>query len=228
MNLAQVNRRRKKGRGGVIAIIVVLVVVGAVAAAMIFNFNNIRYMTFDALRSVPLIGGLIPDTEGAGPALTPQEAMLQRQLDAAQRELENFRTQNESLRADVERLRDFEVQQESFRDQQEVLVGQMISDDPAAFWRLFEQMRPDQAELLAQGAAQIVWDERHVREFLTVIGYMDERRAAGALDILMLTDSGRVVSIINGLPPDQSALIMDRMDEENRANLIRLMQPEGM
>lgn len=224
-----VKRKKRKGKGGTIAILIILALVLGAAALMYFNQFYVRDRVFDFLRDVPLIGRIIPEGEyGAGVVvLSPQETILQNQVNAMAVQTGNLQAQLEALRVENERLRDFERQQEQFAIDRELFVQYGISADPMAFWRIFQQINPELADHLMQEAAGVAVNQREVRSYLVMLGGMEARAIAAALDNLILTDVDLVAGILNGLAPDLASMVLESMNVDNRVNILRYMRPEG-
>jgi len=231
-------RRKKKGRGKLIAVIVVLLLVGAAAAVFVFDpFNfNIRDRVYDTMRGWPLVGGLIPESDENGSIprvsttdLQAQNDLLRRQLEGAQRDTVNMRTQRDGLQIENERLRSFEAEIEQHRlnvnDFNEMVLRQV---GLAEYWRFFQQFHPDQAEEFAREAAGDAHVSREVRNYINTVRELAPRSAANIIEELMDVHIDIVVPIMERLSPEERAMIIGSMEVEKAAVILRLMFPEGM
>ena len=179
------NRKRsKKGRGALIAIIISVVLIGAFAALLFLNIYNIRDMMFDRIAGVPLIGALVPESEGgervprvSASDLQSRIDLLQRQLDSATRDRDNLRVENEGLKRENERLTGFEEWQEQFKLDMETFATGLITDDPMAFWQIVLQMDPDLVTELAREASGDAQRAKEVRDYIRMISDMDLKSA---------------------------------------------------
>jgi len=198
-----------------------------------FNVVSLRDMAFDALRDVPLIGGVIPDGGDREPRLSAAELqsgndLLRRQVESLVRERDDLRADLENARRDIERLSGFGEEQDRFKRAQEAFVDGLIAGDPQGFWRLFQQMDPGLAERHYRDAAGTAAAAQEVRDFLIMMREMDEKSTAAALEILMDTNAALVVSILKSLNNDTAAAILERIEVEKRAALIRMLAPPDL
>ncbi|MCL2604363.1 MAG: hypothetical protein FWD90_07785 [Defluviitaleaceae bacterium] len=224
----------KKGKKGLIIIILLVVIIGgaiAVVALNLFNFREGTLMPY--LRNAPLVGGLFPPAEEESDEV-PLEEMDTRQLANMIRALER---DNEALqdqlsaaaereRADallIARLRPFRDHWSEYQRVSAEFSAMVAHGDPDAFLNHVRYIMPEFYEQLARDAISLRDFDESVMSQVRTLSNMQERNAADVLVDLRITDIDLLVSILNAMSNSLRGAILDEMDAEIAAHMIRLI-----
>lgn len=217
-----VPKKRKKKKWPVI-IIILLILAGG-----IYFF---RQPILSGLSKLPVIGNFIPVQENEEENLSMDElkikvASQEQELEKLNKEIETLKSTNEALNDKNKSLTEYETKYTDFMAQKAAWDESVARTNPDLFIEQFETVYPEVAERIYKTlkGEKVVSDKQ--KQLATTIGQMDEAQAAGALEVLISTDSELVQSIFEGMATDQRATILSAMSEQSAAQVIKLISPD--
>ena len=217
-----VPKKRKKKKWPVI-IIILLILAGG-----IYFF---RQPILSGLSKLPVIGNFIPVQENEEENLSMDElkikvASQEQELEKLNKEIETLKSTNEALNDKNKSLTEYETKYTDFMAQKAAWDESVARTNPDLFIEQFETVYPEVAERIYKTlkGEKVVSDKQ--KQLATTIGQMDEAQAAGALEVLISTDSELVQSIFEGMTTDQRATILSAMSEQSAAQVIKLISPD--
>ena len=217
-----VPKKRKKKKWPVI-IIILLILAGG-----IYFF---RQPILSGLSKLPVIGNFIPVQENGEENLSMDElkikvASQEQELEKLNKEIETLKSTNEALNDKNKSLTEYETKYTDFMAQKAAWDESVARTNPDLFIEQFETVYPEVAERIYKTlkGEKVVSDKQ--KQLATTIGQMDEAQAAGALEVLISTDSELVRSIFEGMATDQRATILSAMSEQSAAQVIKLISPD--
>jgi len=243
-NAAAVNKRaassKKAGKkskvGLIILIVVILIVAGGVTTIALDLFGFRTQVVIPFLRNVPLVGNLMPDEEYAydEPALDPNVVIrdLQALVDSLNRQNEILQTENEfwdditaGLMAEVARLQEFADLHDERTAAHDEFLRAVAEEEPDAFVAFFATMNPAlMEEILREHADGIVRDERW-SGYISAWAASNPVLVAQAIETMITTDMPLIVSVMQDLPVHSQASILNALDTDSRAAVLRQMDP---
>ena len=217
-----VPKKRKKKKWPV-TIIILLILGGS-----IYFF---RQPILSGLSKLPVIGNFIPVQENGEENLSMDElkikvASQEQELEKLNKEIETLKSTNEALNDKNKSLTEYETKYTDFMAQKAAWDESVARTNPDLFIEQFETVYPEVAERIYKTlkGEKVVSDKQ--KQLATTIGQMDEAQAAGALEVLISTDSELVQSIFEGMATDQRATILSAMSEQSAAQVIKLISPD--
>lgn len=217
-----VPKKRKKKKWPVI--IIILLILGG----SIYFF---RQPILSGLSKLPVIGNFIPVQENGEENLSMDElkikvASQEQELEKLNKEIETLKSTNEALNDKNKSLTEYETKYTDFMAQKAAWDESVARTNPDLFIEQFETVYPEVAERIYKTlkGEKVVSDKQ--KQLATTIGQMDEAQAAGALEVLISTDSELVQSIFEGMTTDQRATILSAMSEQSAAQVIKLISPD--
>ena len=217
-----VPKKRKKKKWPVI--IIILLILGG----SIYFF---RQPILSGLSKLPVIGNFIPVQENEEENLSMDElkikvASQEQELVKLNKEIETLKSTNEALNDKNKSLTEYETKYTDFMAQKAAWDESVARTNPDLFIEQFETVYPEEAERIYKTlkGEKVVSDKQ--KQLATTIGHMDEAQAAGALVVLISTDSELVQSIFEGMATDQRATILSAMSEQSAAQVIKLISPD--
>lgn len=217
-----VPKKRKKKKWPVI--IIILLILGG----SIYFF---RQPILSGLSKLPVIGNFIPVQENGEENLSMDElkikvASQEQELEKLNKEIETLKSTNEALNDKNKSLTEYETKYTDFMAQKAAWDESVARTNPDLFIEQFETVYPEVAERIYKTlkGEKVVSDKQ--KQLATTIGQMDEAQAAGALEVLISTDSELVQSIFEGMATDQRATILSAMSEQSAAQVIKLISPD--
>lgn len=217
-----VPKKRKKKKWPVI--IIILLILGG----SIYFF---RQPILSGLSKLPVIGNFIPVQENEEENLSMDElkikvASQEQELEKLNKEIETLKSTNEALNDKNKSLTEYETKYTDFMAQKAAWDESVARTNPDLFIEQFETVYPEVAERIYKTlkGEKVVSDKQ--KQLATTIGQMDEAQAAGALEVLISTDSELVQSIFEGMATDQRATILSAMSEQSAAQVIKLISPD--
>ena len=217
-----VPKKRKKKKWPVI--IIILLILGG----SIYFF---RQPILSGLSKLPVIGNFIPVQENGEENLSMDElkikvASQEQELEKLNKEIETLKSTNEALNDKNKSLTEYETKYTDFMAQKAAWDESVARTNPDLFIEQFETVYPEVAERIYKTlkGEKVVSDKQ--KQLATTIGQMDEAQAAGALEVLISTDSELVRSIFEGMATDQRATILSAMSEQSAAQVIKLISPD--
>ncbi|MCL2665922.1 MAG: hypothetical protein FWE82_09935 [Defluviitaleaceae bacterium] len=228
-------KKKKKGFP-VVPVLIILVIVGVLVAVFVFNAFNIRNQyILPFFRSIPLVGGLVPQEDpDADASVLP--GMTVEQLTAL---VDELKMSNEKLNEDlknandlnnvnlqiINRLRAYEDMIEDFRTDKADFDAKIAKGDPQAFMLFFEKVSPDNAGRLYQEASLLYLYDSEYKKISNQFVEMDTSNAAEVLEILLPTNAEYVIKILQNMNTSNRAAILNEMEPSSVAIITRLMEP---
>ena len=153
-------------------------------------------------------------------------ASQEQELEKLNKEIETLKSTNEALNDKNKSLTEYETKYTDFMAQKAAWDESVARTNPDLFIEQFETVYPEVAERIYKTlkGEKVVSDKQ--KQLATTIGQMDEAQAAGALEVLISTDSELVQSIFEGMATDQRATILSAMSEQSAAQVIKLISPD--
>ena len=244
--IAKAEKKAGKGKKSKVGLIIILVVVGlilAFAALTIFNVFGLRDdVVMPLVRSIPLVGNLVPDAEYYGEGYqTAEDAMasLQRQIVDLQNQLASAEDAYEAIQADyellynrvnedyleLERLREIEAGQLEFVEAMEIFQRETALGNADAFMELFMTYHPELIlelvlEIQANAELQMEWEN-----WLGTWEYMTPRAVADVIELRITTHLPQIVGTLVDLEHERRAAILNILSPETRSVVLMQMHP---
>jgi len=223
----------RKKRSKAAPLIVLLAVLAAAAAVLAFDVFGLRTgVVIPALEQAPIIRNLLPPANAGAPADAPAAAELSArvndltgQLLQSQRDVQTLIDSNDALRAENDRLKVFEAQQEQFKSDKAAFDRMIAMNDPQAYADFYASVSPENAEKLYGEAVGLSEQSAEERKYAKLIAGMDSAAAAAALETLVPTDIGLVVSVLGNMDSASASAILNEMKTKNAAVVAKMMAP---
>ena len=252
--IADIGEGRRRRIFPIISIIFLLLLIGTLTAIMVFNLFNIRDQhIYPALRGVPLIRNIIPaaqveyvyvyiDGEYVAVAVEPVVeippvdvaefyetiAALTADIETAQSALNQAQALNRQYEETVQVLqvyRDFITEYRLNRQRFDEMIAR---GDPAAFAEFFRTVDPDTAARLYERIRADQQEDRNFRRYAATYHNMNSSEAGEVFTILLATDPGLLVRILNTFNTVQRAEVFNEMEPADVAAITRLMVPAAL
>jgi len=229
------SEERKKKSPLFIAIIIFIILFLVIAAVIRFNVGNLseKYLR-NFLENVPIISNLLPASKKDGNKyvnLTKEELIkeinnLESQLERKEEQLASYQNAIERLEAEVKRLREIEEQQLQFKLDKDEFSKQVAQDNPEAFMKFFESIYPDTAAQIYEELLGEEVNTQEIKKYAEPFQTMDPASAAEVVEEMMVTDMDLVVLIFNNIDSEQQAAIIEEMNPERAARLVKSLAPQ--
>ena len=240
IRLNQKAEPQKKKKGGLIVLFIIILLVGGIAAAIAMNLFGIRENhILPLLRQIPLVGNLIPAAEYPEWASEPEVdyaaiaaglegdvARLQSQLTRLQSDFESLSSRNEDNIRELTRLREIEAQQLVHRDNVDEFERRLAEGDPLAFASFFESINPDHAARLYEEILGINIRDARWASYIALWGALRPAGVAEVIESMIVTDMPLIISVLEELDLSTQRRIVDALDVETRALILRRLNPE--
>jgi len=243
-NAAAVNRRANSSKkaggkskvGLIILIVVILIVAGGVTSIALDLFGFRTEVIIPFLRNVPVVGNLMPDAESQydEPALDPDITIrdLQALVDSLNRQNELLQAEIESLYAigiglelENARLQEFADLHDERTAAFDEFMRALAEEEPEALMEFFQTMHPAlREEILREHADGFVRDERW-ESYTSTWAVTNPRLVAQAIETMITTDMPLIVDVMRDLPYHIRGAILDALDTDSRAAVLRQMDP---
>lgn len=195
------------------------------------------------LKDVPVLNKILPGTSltettngesyGGYTSLrdaVDQIAVLERQLEQAQKESKEKDSELDTLKAEVLRLQPFEQRQVEFQRIRTEFYEEVIytENGPGAeeYRKYYEAMDPATAEYLYKQVVTQTEADKEVQDFANTFAQMKPKAAAGILE-KMDKDVNLIAEILESIAADKRADILAAMDAELAAKVVKNMKPKS-
>ena len=223
-----------------IVIVIVLIWLGlfaAVVKADLFGFGS--GVLAPVLKDVPVVNKILP--EGSVPGNGYEEGYDFDSMDEAIdriKELEMMLDSENSsngvdskyiseLESEVERLQVFEKEQLKFAKEKKEFDENVVYTDNAPeieeYKKYYEQMNPDNAAEIYRQVVEEVQYNAKVTAAAERYAQMDPASAATILSEMTAADLELVCAIVDSMPSEQSALVLQAMDSNIAAKITKRM-----
>lgn len=194
------------------------------------------------LKDVPVISSILPgrsltettDGESYGGYTSLRDAVdqieaLEKQLELAQNESKEKDTELDTLKAEVLRLQPFEEKQVEFQRIRTEFYEEVIyaENGPGAeeYQKYYESMDKATADYLYKQVVAQLEASKEVQDYANTYAQMKPKAAAAVFEA-MSNDLNLVAEILETMPAENRAAIMDAMKAEVAAKLTKIMNPE--
>ncbi|MDE6014439.1 MAG: hypothetical protein K2H41_01885 [Acetatifactor sp.] len=218
-----------------------LVVIGVVVKMDVGGFGS--SVLTPVLKDVPVLNKILPGTSltettngesyGGYTSLrdaVDQIAVLERQLEQAQKESKEKDSELDTLKAEVLRLQPFEQRQVEFQRIRTEFYEEVIyaENGPGAeeYQKYYEAMDPATAEYLYKQVVTQTEADKEVQDFANTFAQMKPKAAAGIIE-KMDKDLNLVAEILESISAEKRADILAAMDAELAAKVVKIMKPKS-
>jgi len=196
------------------------------------------------LKDVPVLNMILPgtssspskeaDEEGYGGYASIEEAVeyirqLELELERAQTASNAKDADLESLKAEVLRLQEFEQKQTEFQRIKNEFYEEVVYSDKGPgleeYLKYYESMDPTTAETLAKQVMLQQQENAKFQEYAQGFASMKPQKAASLIE--NLDDLNLAARILNALTVDERASILNVMDTELAAKIVKMMNPDS-
>lgn len=195
------------------------------------------------LKDVPVINKILPGTsltettdgESYGGYTSLRDAVdqiesLEKQLEQLQTESKEKDSELDTLKAEVLRLQPFEEKQVEFQRIRTEFYEEVIyaENGPGAeaYQKYYESMDKATADYLYKQVVTQLEASQEVQDYANTYAQMKPKAAAAVFEA-MTNDLNLVAEILETMPAENRAAIMDAMDAEVAAKLTKIMKPES-
>jgi len=227
----------RKGKVGLIILLSLIALILTFIVLTALNVFGLRdNILYPALRNVPLVGNMIPSPaygEAEGYDLTAAMAELEAETQdlAAQNasleaQLENLTGVIEQLERENERLAGYAAAQEEHMAAREAFYNEVLAENPDAFINFYATMNPEIAhdQFISLSRAQFE-DERWLN-YLASWNNMNPAQVAAVVESMRTTDMSLITVVMAELPVAFRGSVLNLMDAEAAAAILRHMQPQ--
>jgi len=231
------NNAGKKSKTGLIILIVAILIVGAGVTSVALDLFGLRtQVIIPMLRNVPVIGNLMPESEydyaeaALDPAIVIRDlevtvASLNRQNELLQADLDSLYGIATGLEAEIARLQEFEelhdMRTAAYNEYQRAIA----EEEPAAFLEFFTTMHPAMAEEIFRELAALQVQDDRWESYVSAWSAANAVLVAQAIETMITTDMPLIVSVMRDLPLHSRAAILNALETESRAAVLRQMDP---
>jgi len=225
----------KKGKSGLIVLIVIIVISAAAVTMTVLNAFGLRdNVLVPMLRNIPVIGGLMP--ESSDYALQANFELIIEGLEGRIAELE---AENASLSGNLENIHDIArvLEQENafnreFADMHDErtaahneFVRAVAEENPDALMEFFAASNPALLEEILWDLIALQMRAEEWENYIGVWGAMNPVLVAQAIETMALTHMPLIVSVLPDLPVQTRAAILNALEADTRAAVLRQMYP---
>jgi len=225
----------KKGKSGLIVLIVFIVVVAVAITLTALNAFGLRdNVLVPMLRNVPIIGGFMPDAPIGEDTIDYGSIILE-----LEGQIETLREENASLLEDVdslyeiarileqenEWLREFETLHDERTAAFEELQRAVVEEEQDAFMEFFATMHPALQEEIFRELAGLQARAEEWENYVGAWGAMSPAAVAQAIEVMATTHMNLVTDVLPDLPLQTRAAILNALETDTRAAVLRQMNP---
>lgn len=192
------------------------------------------------LKDVPVVNRILPsaapamentDSEGYGGYASLEEAVdyikqLELELEREQTASNAKNTEVEALKAEVLRLQEFEQRQVEFQRIKTEFYEEVANLDPEGFLKYYESMDPTTMEYIAKQIAVQEQRKEDLDNYIQTFAKMKPKSAAKMFEA-MSDRLELVAEILEAMTVEQRADIMNVIDTELGAKLVKMMHPDS-
>ncbi|MCL1996890.1 MAG: hypothetical protein FWG63_11835 [Defluviitaleaceae bacterium] len=226
----------KKIIKGIIIFTVLVIVLGSGTAILGFNVFNIRDAHLRPfIEPIPWVGDLLPALDEMGQVIPPPTVPeLETQILALQATIDALATDNAQLNSIVTSqasdinsmaadLSIFETEHETFQQNQEEFYRMIIGEAPVEFTQFFEAVNPALAAEIYGEVVGTLAAQAALEEYVALFLGLSTRNAAEVLEAMISGQLPLVISILEALPVDSRATLVNAMDVENRTLVLTML-----
>lgn len=192
------------------------------------------------LKDVPVVNRILPsaapamentDSEGYGGYASLEEAVdyikqLELELEREQTASNAKNTEVEALKAEVLRLQEFEQRQVEFQRIKTEFYEEVANLDPEGLLKYYESMDPTTMEYIAKQIAVQEQRKEDLDNYIQTFAKMKPKSAAKMFEA-MSDRLELVAEILEAMTVEQRADIMNVIDPELGAKLVKMMHPDS-
>lgn len=220
-----------------IVIVIILIWLGVFAALIKADVGGFGSKVLaPVLEDVPVVNKILPEGS-AGSSDSDYDYDLDEAIDRI-KELEmELDSKNSTsgvdsnyiaqLEAEIERLQVFEKEQEKFAKEKKEFDEQVVYADNAPsieeYKKYYEEMNPDNAAEIYRQVVEEVQYNAKVTSAAERYAQMDPASAATILSEMTAADLELVCAIVDSMPSEQSALVLQAMDSNIAAKITKRM-----
>lgn len=192
------------------------------------------------LKDVPVVNKILPstaptvetdDTDAYGGYTSLEEAVayikqLELELEQAQTASNAKDTEMESLKAEILRLQEFEERQVEFQRIKTEFYEEVANIDPDGLIKYYESMDPTTMESIMKQIAVQEQKNEELENYIETFTAMKPKAAAKLFES-MDDRLDLIAEILEGMTVEKRAAIMDVIDTELGAKLVKMMHPDS-
>lgn len=226
---------KQKGKKKRWVLILLLLLVALGVAVFGFSAFGLRDdYVYPALRSLPLVGDLIPADDNAQEdeysGLTKEQLIVQnKKLASEKKALEDDKANLTKRISDndkeLTRLKEIEANQEQFKAEKAAFDKSIAENDTNAYKQYYESIYPENADSIYREIVQKDAVDKELKQYVQTFENMKKDAAAKVLEEMIGTDMDLVVRILNNISSEQRGAILGAMDSANAASVAKQMAP---
>lgn len=192
------------------------------------------------LKDVPVVNKILPSTAPAadtdnsevyGGYTSLEEAVayikqLELELEREQTASKAKDTEMEALKAEILRLQEFEERQVEFQRIKTEFYEEVANMDPDGLIKYYESMDPTTMESILKQVAVQQQKSQEVEDYIKTFTAMKPKAAAKMFEA-MDDRLDLIAEILEGMSVEDRAAIMDVIDTELGAKLVKMMRPDS-
>lgn len=192
------------------------------------------------LKDVPVVNKILPSTAPAaetdnsevyGGYTSLEEAVayikqLELELEREQTASKAKDTEMEALKAEILRLQEFEERQVEFQRIKTEFYEEVANMDPDGLIKYYESMDPTTMESILKQVAVQQQKSQEVEDYIQTFTAMKPKAAAKMFEA-MDDRLDLIAEILEGMSVEDRAAIMDVIDTELGAKLVKMMRPDS-
>lgn len=192
------------------------------------------------LKDVPVVNKILPSTAPAADTDNPEiyggytsleEAVayikqLELELEREQTASKAKDTEMEALKAEILRLQEFEERQVEFQRIKTEFYEEVANMDPDGLIKYYESMDPTTMESILKQVAVQQQKSQEVEDYIETFTAMKPKAAAKMFEA-MDDRLDLIAEILEGMSVEDRAAIMDVIDTELGAKLVKMMRPDS-
>lgn len=192
------------------------------------------------LKDVPVVNKILPSTAPAAETDNPEiyggytsleEAVeyirqLELELEREQTASKAKDTEMEALKAEILRLQEFEERQVEFQRIKTEFYEEVANMDPDGLIKYYESMDPTTMESILKQVAVQQQKSQEVEDYIQTFTAMKPKAAAKMFEA-MDDRLDLIAEILEGMSVEDRAAIMDVIDTELGAKLVKMMRPDS-
>ncbi|WP_455720994.1 MotE family protein [Agathobacter sp.] len=194
-----------------------------------------------ALKNVPVINRILPDTGEAASTENSQDAgynnlddavarikELEVELDTANSQIEQDSQTIDDLNSQVADLSSYKEDQAAFEEEKEKYYEEVVFSDNAPdikeYKAYYESIDPANAEVLYKQVCEELQQDDQIKDYADTYSKMKPKEAAAIFD--SMTDNLQLVArILNAMDSQSRGNILGKMDADTAAKVTKIMNP---
>ncbi len=227
----------KSKKGFLIAVVIALFIITGVACVFYFNIGGVTHkLLMPALSKIQVFDNILLKTDDDQYSQYSREELVEiiKEYEGQIKELEEDKMTQDNIIDDkdkeIARLQTFESEQINFKKDKENFDKMLIENQYAptidSYIEFYETMYPETAKEVYERACEKKEYDKDVKDYVMTYQEMDADSAAAILEKVAITDSNLVVAVLDSLPTETRAEILEAMTTNIAARISKLLAPK--